>query len=463
MEPAPATTLRPHCLNFAELLAENIGLISPTMTAALIVPLMFATAGNGGWLAYAIGAVMLLFVALCLNQFAKRSSETGSMYAYTIKGLGPTAGGFAGWSLIWCYAFIGTAGVTGFTTFAQQLLAMGGITFPPILLFILCVLACWYVAYRDIQLSQILMLGFEALSVTLIVILCGIFFVVHAGHVDTDQLTLKGSSFSVVALGIVVAIFSLVGFEAATSMGHEAKNPTKNIPLAIIVSLIFAGVFFVIVTYVETWGLRNNNPTLDKLTAPLAVLSDVLKVPYFKAPIALGAMLSFFSLALSCINAGARLFYPMANHGLFHASLTDAHKTNRTPHVAVSLMSFIVFAIPVFMLTLGLGVGDAFNDAGTLAAFGFIVAYGLVSIAAPFYLKRIGELKAVDVVVSVLAVVLLLLPTVGSLYPVPAPPLNTFPYLFVAYLLAGYVWFVAGEIRAGRLGKSEPPAAVAES
>ena len=53
-----------------ELLAQNIALISPTMTAALIVPLMFSNSGNMSWLSYAVATVMLLFVAYNLNQFA---------------------------------------------------------------------------------------------------------------------------------------------------------------------------------------------------------------------------------------------------------------------------------------------------------------------------------------------------------------------------------------------------------
>ena len=68
--------LRPSCLNFPELLAQNIALISPTMTAALIVPLMFSNSGNMSWFSFALGSLMLLFVALNLNAFAKRSATT---------------------------------------------------------------------------------------------------------------------------------------------------------------------------------------------------------------------------------------------------------------------------------------------------------------------------------------------------------------------------------------------------
>ena len=50
------------------------------------------------------------------------------MYEYTVKGLGPKAGGLSGWCLIWAYMFIGIAGVTGFTHFATKLLALTGAT-----------------------------------------------------------------------------------------------------------------------------------------------------------------------------------------------------------------------------------------------------------------------------------------------------------------------------------------------
>ena len=81
--------LKLNVLNFWEVLAQAIALISPSMTAALIVPLMFGTSGTAGWLCYLFGTVMLLFVAISLNQFAKRYTSAGSMYEYTVKGLGP--------------------------------------------------------------------------------------------------------------------------------------------------------------------------------------------------------------------------------------------------------------------------------------------------------------------------------------------------------------------------------------
>ncbi len=250
------TGLRANCLGFSGVTAMAIALISPTMTAALIIPLMYSTAGNAGWLAYLFGTVMLLFVALNLNQFARRSTSAGSMYGYSVMGLGTTTGNVAGWCLIWAYLFIGTAGITGFTIFASTLFGMAGIHVPQMALFIVCAASIWYLGYKDIRLSSGLMLVIEGLSVALILLLCSIVLFGQKSVFDANQLTLQGGSFSGISLGVVVAIFSLVGFECATAFGEEARNPLQTIPRAVIVSLLLTGVFFVFVTYTEIAGFH---------------------------------------------------------------------------------------------------------------------------------------------------------------------------------------------------------------
>src|SRR5580692_9715662 len=162
--------LKSRALGLPTVMAQSVALISPTMTAVLIIPLCFADSGQGTWLAYAFGTLMLLFVVLGLNQFAKRSALPGSMYGYTAKGLGPKAGVMSGWSLIWCYLFIGVAGLTGFSIFAAQLVSAMGIrtTVPPVFFFCLSAAICWFVAYKDIKISSLLTLLFEAVSVACI-------------------------------------------------------------------------------------------------------------------------------------------------------------------------------------------------------------------------------------------------------------------------------------------------------
>lgn len=438
----PIRTLRKECLNFTGITAMAIALISPTMTAALIVPLMYSSAGNGSWLAYAFGTVMLLLVALNLTQFAKRSSSAGSMYAYTVMGLGTTAGNVSGWCLIWAYLFIGTAGMTGFTVFASTLLEMMGIHLAQVALFLVCAAIIWFLGYRDIRLSSGLMLVLEGISVAFILLLCAIVLFGSKSAVDVNQIRLQGASFSGIALGVVTAIFSLVGFECATAFGEEAMDPLKTIPRAVIVSLLLTGVFFVLVSYTEVLGFIGYKTTLDKVDAPLNVLAEMMSVGWLKAPISFGAMVSFFSLALSCMNSGARILYPMGKFGVLHRSVGSAHRINETPHVAVTVMAGLILLTSLTLTgVFRLAILDAFNDAGTFGAFGFLGAYFLISFAAPAYLRKRGELTFAATGVAVASAVLLLVPAVGSVYPVPAWPVNIFPYIFLAYLLAGLGWF----------------------
>lgn len=437
------TRLKPNCLGFNELLAQAIALISPTMTAALIVPVMYSNTGDWSWLPYALGTVMLLFVAYNLNQFAKRSAGSGSMYAYTCRGLGLTAGGISGWSLIWAYLGISMAGTTGASIFADTLLGMINIHVPFIALFGICNLVSWYCAWKNVQLSAILMLILEGVSVFFILVLSVIVLFQHHFTVDMPQFQVSTLPWSSVGLGVVVAIFSLVGFECATAFGDEARNPLKTIPRAVMLSLIITGAFFVFITYVEVLGTRGYSTTLDKIDAPLNVLAQLAHVPALQVILSAGAMISFFALNLSTINAGGRIIFAMGRHGLFHSSTGQSHSTNETPHVGVTIMALIAFSVPSAAFLGGVAPLDCFNYVGTCAAFGFIVAYTLVTVAAPVYLKRLGELKPMDLGACIAALILLAVPAVGSVFPIPDPPVNYFPYAFLVYLAIGIVWIVS--------------------
>ena len=447
--------LRPNVLGLPALFAQSLALISPTMTAVLIIPLAFASAGQGTWLAYAFGTVMLLFVVFCLNKFAKRSAFAGSMYAYTGKGLGPSAGVFSGWTLIWAYYFIAVAGLCGFAVFCGQLLSALGYhgSVHPIFFFAISAIGCWLIAYKDIRVSSILTMILEAASVACITALAFVILFKHGFSVDTKQLTLSGVNVRGMGLAVVACIFSLVGFEAATTMGAEAKNPTRNIPRAVIASLLITGAFMVFMAYVEVAGTANYGS--DWTAAPLNFLAQAYGVSWFRIPVSIGAMVSFFSLSLSCLNSGARIMYPMARHGILSGHLGRAHVTNRTPHIAVTVYVGMIFALPAFLMIFTNPL-TAFGDAGTLAAFGFLVAYYLITVAAPAYLKKQGELRRRDVLTAVIAVLCLLVPTVGSFYPLPAWPVDLFPYIFLTYMVAGGTWlFVVNRRRPGILADIE--------
>jgi amino acid transporter len=99
----------------------------------------------------------------------------------------------------------------------------------------------------------------------------------------------------------------------------------------------------------------------------------------------------------------------MARHSIFPARLGKVHITNATPAAALSAYILLMFAVPVIWSTQA-DVVTVFGYAGTLAAFGFLLAYFMVSVAAPAHLRKLGELKPGNVAVAVLAFVFLLVP-----------------------------------------------------
>ncbi len=285
------------------------------------------------------------------------------------------------------------------------------------------------------------MLVLETLSVIVICMILGIILSRHGARIDQAQLHLQGVQGTGIGLGIATAIFSFVGFESATAFGEEARRPLVTIPRAVIGSVVIAGIFFVISLYAETLGLRGSGTTLDKLSAPLWTLADLYHVGFFKIPIAIGAIFSSFSVALACVTTCARIILPMGRRGLFSSAVTAIQPRFATPYVAVALALAAMIVAAISMLAARVTPINIFNYCGTLSAFGFIIIYGMIAVAAPRYLRGIGDHRPLDYVIAAGALVFLLVPAVTLFYPAPPPPTNTFAYIFLAYLLAGWFFF----------------------
>ena len=123
------------------------------------------------------------------------------------------------------------------------------------------------IAFKDVRLSAVLTLVLEGLSVACILALSAFILFKHGSPIDTSQIKLSGFSLKGLDFSVVVCIFSLVGFEAASTMGGEARNPLRNVPKAVIWSLIITGLFMVVMCYVETLGAKNSHLDLATLGA----------------------------------------------------------------------------------------------------------------------------------------------------------------------------------------------------
>ncbi len=125
------------------------------------------------------------------------------------------------------------------------------------------------------------------------------------------------------------------------------------------------------------------------------------------------------------------------------------HARNRTPSRAV-IITGIAAVLPVAVLaSRGASGLDVYGWLGALATYGFIVAYALVCVALPRYLRQHGAFKSGAQIVPWLAAAAMLLALVGNLYPVPEGPYGKLPYIYLAYLIAG-TGMVSGRARGKR-------------
>lgn len=439
--------LKSEYLSFFEVLAQSIGSIAPTASLAFVIPIVYATAGNGTWLTYIFALIAIVFVAVNLNHFASRSASPGSLYTYIVNGLGPTAGFISGWALLLAYVLTTSAVLSGFVNFTNVLLQYVGINIPLVILGIIGAVGAWYVAYKDIKLSSKLTLILEGISLISIAIL-GIIVLVHNGFkIDFAQLTLDDVSSTSIRIGLVISFFSFVGFESAASLGEEAKKPLNTIPKAILYSAIFVGIIFVIFSYTEVLGFIGSNIKLNEADAPLNTLADLHSASFLGPIISFGTAVSFFACFLACSNAGARVLLSIGRHGIVHSSVRNVHDENKTPHIAISVVSLIATIVPIILIALNKEIFDIYGWLGTIATYGFLFNYALITIATPVYLHRQKELKIKDIVISAITFIILLIPIVGSIYPLPEYPYNLFPFIFLVWLGIGGVWFAVKRVK----------------
>jgi amino acid transporter len=437
--------LRKDSLSFFEALGQSVANVSPTLTPAVAVAVVAGMAGAASWLVYMLATISLVIIGVNIGKLAGKISAAGSFFIYVSRGLGASWGILSGWAMLAAYLFTAMALTAATALFLQDLLSSCGVPIlPRAILFAVISIGVWLLAVRDIRISSRIGLTIEAISMSIILIVCFISWQAHGFTMDVKQNTLAGASFGSVAQAIVFGIFSYVGFESAATLGKETRDPHRIIPRAVILTPIIAGLFFIVTTYVITQGFGDNASKLGSSTGPMSDLvsgkSEILTLIIY-----IGAAISCFACALASINAFSRMLYSLGRYQLMHRSMGFVHSDHRTPHVAVTVGCVLNFVVCAMFS--GSAYTDLLGYFGTIASFGFILVYMACSVAAPALLRKLGEAKPADYIGGGLGTVLMILSLIGSVYPVPAAPYNYLPYGFAIYMLVGVVWFVVLKYR----------------
>jgi amino acid transporter len=194
---------------------------------------------------------------------------------------------------------------------------------------------------------------------------------------------------SYVFIQATVAILILVGFESVTSMGGEAKNPTKHIPIAVIASLLIQGVACYLFEYFAANYFLNSGYTMQSAVGSAAPIGDMMIIVgdallgqghgrYFMLVEAFTVFLALIGTTLSCMNTGARVTYAMGKDEEVPEHFGMLHAESLSPRRAIWTLAAISAVIGVVALTLVFGDASAPTDAtiaalphGLLSSFGY--------------------------------------------------------------------------------------------
>src|ERR1700733_14842681 len=365
-------------------LPEAIGLsgsvIFPPVTAAFNVTLVVQAAGAAAPLAFAIGTVAMVLVALSFMAFTHRVAHAGSAYAYISHTFGSKMGFIAGWSLLLTYVGFATAQAALAGSFTAAALKGISVDIGPSWIAIggAATLLAWWWAYRDMRLAGRLMLGLEAAAMTGILVLCvSILLQVRPGiHESAASFRPPGGfgGWAGLGFGMVFCILSFGGFEGAATLGEETHDPRRNIPIALLFTVIASGLFFTFVAYCEVIGFGPDGiKALGKSEAPLNELALRYVSPGMAIALDLAAAISCFSGMLGPLAASARVLFALGRGGL-GSTLSGVHPVHGTPAPAVS-MSALLIIVPFMLWAPFIGSGNYYSYTSTTATLALILVY----------------------------------------------------------------------------------------
>jgi amino acid transporter len=188
-----------------------------------------------------------------------------------------------------------------------------------------------------------------------------------------------------------IAILILVGFESVTAMGGEAKNPKRDIPIAVLASLLIQGVFCYLIEYFAGNYFLNNGYPMTTATGSAAPIGDMMIMvgdalfgqgngKTFMLVEAFTVFLAIIGTTLSCLSTGARVTYAMGKDQEMPDAMGKLHKTNLTPHRAIWTLAALSAIIGCLTVSNLFGDAGALSDA-TLKALpqGFWSSFGYLS------------------------------------------------------------------------------------
>jgi APA family basic amino acid/polyamine antiporter len=350
-------------------------------------------AGPGLVLSFIVAGIGCALAGLCYAEFAAMVPVAGSAYTYAYATLGELFAWIIGWDLVLEYAVASSTVAHGWSHYFTSFIGIFGVVLPMawtqnpfdydpataswVLTGAVCNLPAFLVV---LLITVVLVVGiresanFNAAMVLLKLAVVLFVIIVGAGYVETKNWhPFLPYGVPGVFKGAAYIFFAYIGFDSVSTHAEEAKNPQRDVPIGILVSLTLCTILYILVAAVLTGMVPYTQIDID---APVAHAFKTRGLPVAEFLISLGAVVGITSVLLVLLLSQARVLLAMARDGLIPRGFFGAvHPRFRTPYKATILTGILVATIgAIFPLKL---LADLVNI-GTLMAFVIVCAAVIV-------------------------------------------------------------------------------------
>lgn len=348
-------------------------------------------------LSFAIAAVGCAFAGLCYAEFASMIPVAGSAYTYSYATMGELIAWIIGWDLILEYTVAAITLSISWSQYLVRFLAGLGVQLPHALT------ACPWdggvvnlpAAAVVVVLSLFLIRGTRESSwvnniiVVLKVAVILVFIVLGWRYIDAGNYEpylpantgrLGEFGWSGVLRGAAIVFFAFLGFDAVSTAAQETRNPRRNMPLGILLSLLVCTLLYVTFAHVMTGVANYREFAGQEGIAPVAIAIDHIgqagpggvltpAYPWLNKAVVLAILVGYCSVILVLLMAQSRVFMAMSHDGLLPPVFSRLHRRFRTPWrnnlICMAVVALLALVVPARM-------------AGEMTSIGTLLAFTLV-------------------------------------------------------------------------------------
>lgn len=328
-------------LNLSSVIAISIG--GMLGSGIFVLPgLAAAKTGSSVWLAYLLAAVCILPAALSKSELATAMPTSGGTYVYIERTFGPVLGTISGIGLWFSLLLKSSFALVGFGAYLSVLvdIDLGYIKYISIFFLGLIMLLNIY-GVKKVGKVQLVIVTFSLIGLISLLI----FGLPNVKPHLLDPVFLKGNYGLISTIAFVY--ISYAGVTKVAAIAGEIKNPSKNIPLAMLLSLVIMGILYVSIAFM----LVGNIP-LEELGTdikPIYSLAFLLGGKYIGYAAAVLGVITLVSMANSGVLASSRFPFAMSRDKLFPEFMNKIHPTKMTPVVTI-VMTCLLMAIAILFL-----------------------------------------------------------------------------------------------------------------